>query len=67
MSFKEFKLLKSALPKPKLFNVEFIISQQNKLNEFRSQLRQIPKEVFFCHKNHRELEVKTFSWWSVGK
>ena len=45
MTFKEFKLVKSALPKPKLFTIDFVTSQQNKLNEFRSQLRQIPKDV----------------------
>ncbi len=45
MSLKEFKMVKLALPKPKLFTIEFVTIQQNKLNEFRSQLRQIPKDV----------------------
>lgn len=44
MTLKELKLVKSALPRPKLFSIEFVISQQNKLNEFRCQLRQIPKD-----------------------
>ena len=32
MSFKDFKLVKQALPIPRLFNIEFIIGQQNMLN-----------------------------------
>jgi hypothetical protein len=38
-------MLKKVLPKPKTFNMDFLMNQQSKLNEFRTQLRQLPKDV----------------------
>lgn len=50
LTFKDFKMIKSALPKPRLFNIDFIFTQQQKLNEFRNQLRQLPKDVTYVIK-----------------
>jgi hypothetical protein len=45
MTFYDYTLLKLALPKPKLFNSEFINAEIEKLNDYRNQIRSYPKQV----------------------
>jgi hypothetical protein len=54
MQFKQHKMLRKALPAPKVFNYEFIYYEQSKLNQFRSQIRQLKYVLNFIMSEKRK-------------
>ena len=45
MTYYDYKVVRLALPRPRVFNAEFVAAEVERLNEHRNQLRAYPKHA----------------------
>ena len=45
MTYYDYKVVRLALPQPRVFNAEFVAAEVERLNDHRNQLRAYPKHA----------------------